>query len=914
MDIITSHINADFDSLASMVAAKKLYPEAELVFAGSQEKKLRDFIEAFKPVEIKRIKDIDMSKVTRLIIVDTKNPPRIGQFAELISKPGISIHIYDHHPFAKGDIRGSLEIIEEVGATATIFSEILKDKKLQPSPMEATILCLGIYEETGSLLFPSTTERDLLAAAYLVKRGANLNIVSSFLRLGMSREELDILNELLRSAKEIVSSGIRIKIAKASNESYLGDAAHLAHRIMEMEDIDALFVLLRMEGKILMVARSRASELNAADVMKEFNGGGHSTAAAATVKEESLELIEERLTRIILSNVKPGKAASDIMTSPVVSIKWDSSVKETETIMTKYGVNVLPVIKGAKYAGLISREIVEKALFHGFGKSKAIDFCTTDAAAVSPETSIREIERMMIEHNQRFMAVIEKGNIVGAITRTDLLRTMYEEFLRRSRLDKSDAGEKPSIGRNIAVLLKEKFPAEIYSILKLAGEIADKLGINAYLVGGSVRDLLRGESASGGLDLDIVVEGDGISFAKAFAGKLNAKIRTHERFGTAKIILQQSAVSSQQSGTPGTVPDLLTQPPESPFVKGELKGVVESGLSPSLIKIDVATARTEYYESPASLPKVETSSIKKDLYRRDFTINTLAVKLNLKDFGLLIDFFGGQSDLKEKIIRVIHNLSFIEDPTRAFRAVRFLERFGFKLSKHTETLIKSTLKLDLFSRLSGSRLYEELLLAFSETEPVKTLKTLSEFGLLKVIHPGLLFNNEVESALQSMFETLAWFNLLFLEESPDRGALHLMALLSALKEEERNAAIERLAPPPRVRELITKGLTQSKDILNKLPSNDPAALYHLLNGVRLEILLFSMAQSKSKQKQKAISQYLIELRKITPLLKGKDLQKIGVKPGPLYSKVFSELLDEKLSGRLKTKEDEERFVTEKYLI
>ncbi|MFA4830214.1 MAG: DHH family phosphoesterase, partial [Thermodesulfovibrionales bacterium] len=161
MEIITSHINADFDSLASMVAAKKLYPEADIVFAGSQEKKLRDFIEAFKPVEIKRIRDIDLANIKRLIIVDTKNPDRIGQFAEIISKPGIDIHIYDHHPLTKEDIHGSIEVIEEVGATATIFSEILKTRKLQPSPMEATILCLGIYEETGSLLFPSTTERDL---------------------------------------------------------------------------------------------------------------------------------------------------------------------------------------------------------------------------------------------------------------------------------------------------------------------------------------------------------------------------------------------------------------------------------------------------------------------------------------------------------------------------------------------------------------------------------------------------------------------------------------------------------------------------------------------------------------------------------------------------------------------------------
>lgn len=362
------------------------------------------------------------------------------------------------------------------------------------------------------------------------------------------------------------------------------------------------------------------------------------------------------------------------------------------------------------------------------------------------------------------------------------------------------------MGRNLATWLREKFPPSISDMLKLAGEAAEGLGFKAYLVGGSVRDLLRGQE---NLDIDIVIEGDGIAFAKEFGRRLNAKVKTHERFGTARIIMEH-------------------------------------------LKLDVATARTEYYESPAALPTVETSSIKKDLYRRDFTINTLAVALNPRDFGLLIDFFGGQRDLREKTIRALHNLSFIEDPTRAFRAVRFSERFGFKLSKHTENLIKLALRMNLFDKLSGSRLYEELLLTFSETEPVKAIKRLSEYGLLKVIHPNLLFDGRLESALQSTHDTLSWFNLLFLEEKPDKGDIYLMALLSTLSEDERETAFARLSTPSKIKEKISRGILHSRELIRALPLRDPAGIYKALHNLDLETILFAMAVAADDNKKKEI--------------------------------------------------------------
>jgi tRNA nucleotidyltransferase (CCA-adding enzyme) len=866
VEIITSHINADFDALASMIAAKKLYPGAEIVFPGSQERKVRDFIEVFQPAEIKRIKDINLSNITKLVIVDTKRPDRIGPFAEILSRRDITVHFYDHHPREKDDIKGEVEKIEEVGATATIFTEILKNRKIHPTPMEATILALGIYEETGSLLFPSTTERDVLAVSYLLKKGANLNIVSSYLRMDLNIEELDLLNELVKSSTEVVLSGIRIVIAKASRDSYIGDAAHMAHKIMDMEDIDAVIVLLDMQGKILIITRSRVPELNVLELVKEFGGGGHPTAASATIKEASIEVVADRIKSILPEHVKPEKVARDIMTSPVITLPWESTIKEAEDTMTRYGVNVLPILRAGKYTGLISREIVQKALYHGFRNHKCIEFSSTDAVTVRAHTPMRDIERTMIEENQRFMPVVEDSGIVGAITRTDLLRVLYEEFLRKRHLDMEDTTERASPGRNLASWLKERFPEEVFRILKTSGEIAEGMGFNAYLVGGAVRDLLMGQE---NLDIDIVIEGEGIRFAKELGETLKTKVKSHERFGTAHMKFD--------------------------------------GLS-----LDIATARTEYYESPAALPTVITSSIKKDLYRRDFTINTLAVKLNPRDFGLLIDFFGGQRDIREKTIRVLHNLSYVEDPTRAFRAIRFSERFGFKLSKHTENLIKSALQMNLFEKLSGSRLYDELILSFNETNPVRTLKRLSHFGLLKVIHPNLTFDEKLEATLQSLYETIAWFKLLYLEVGVDTGVLYLMALLSNITDAEKKDALERLAAPPQTREIILKSMSDSAEILKRLPLNDPADIYHLLITMHIEIILFSMAITKDTKKKKEISQFLVEFRKVKPLLKGSDLKKLGISEGPLYSKILRELLDEKLRGRIKTEDDEEKYVLRHY--
>ena len=259
------------------------------------------------------------------------------------------------------------------------------------------------------------------------------------------------------------------------------------------------------------------------------------------------------------------------------------------------------------------------------------------------------------------------------------------------------------------------------------------------MVGGFVRDLFIRQD---NLDVDLVIEGDGIAFARTFAARYGARARVFQKFKTAVIIF------------------------------------------PDDFKIDVATARTEYYDSPGALPIVEYSSIKMDLYRRDFTINTLAVNLNPEEFGMLLDFFGAHRDLKERCISVLHNLSFVEDPTRVFRAIRFEQRFGFRISKLTINLIHNAVKNNFFDRLSGVRLFHELELILHEENPIPAIARLAELDLLKAIHPRLWFDEGTRNMLERVQAVLSWMDLSYLEEKYERWLVYFLGLVEPLNTDE----------------------------------------------------------------------------------------------------------------------------------
>jgi len=868
MEVITTHSNADFDSLASMIAAKKLYPDAVLVFPGSQERSLRDFFihSTLYALEVERVKNINLREVKKLILVDTRQVSRIGKFSEIVSKPGLDIHIYDHHPPSPEDLHGSFEVVSEVGATVTLLLDILRKKTIEITPDEATVMLLGIYEDTGNLTFPSAKEEDFMAAGYLVRKGANLNVISNVITKELTSEQVFLLNDLIQSATRYPINGIEIVIAQASAERYVGDIAILVHKLKDMENLDVLFVLVQMEGRVYLIGRSRIEEVNVSEIASEFGGGGHPTAASATIKEMTLVETHDRLLKILREAVRPKKLARDVMVRPIKTIEPDRTLEEAREVLTRYHLDTLPVLQQERMVGLIAKETVERGIHHGLKEALVRDYMTTEFFLISPETPFSRVRELIIGQNQGLLPVMEQNRLVGIITVSDMMQTLHKEMMRSVQESHPLYARKKMISK----LMKERFPERIQNLLFQFGRVGDDLGYPVYAIGGFVRDLLmRTEN----YDVDIVVEGDGIRLAEEFEKRFPCRIRPHKKFGTAIILF------------------------------------------PDGLKIDVATARLEVYDSPAALPTVERASIKADLYRRDFTINTLAIRLNSESFGELIDFYGALKDIKEKVIRVLHNLSFVEDPTRIFRAIRFEQRFKFQIGKHTQNLMKNAVKMGFMDRLSGGRIFSELILILEEENPIPALKRMRDFLLFHLLHPRLQLDEERIGLFEQIHQVIAWFDFLFLEERFDRWLIYFYGLIDSLKEGETAEFCDRLAMNGKLRRRVMEGKHQADQTLLQFFSwiqggMEPkrSEIYTVLDPLPTEVKLFMMAKTTQAVTRRYISLYFTQLKDTRPILRGADLIRMGIQPGPSIKKRLEDLRKARLDEQVITREDEVEYL------
>lgn len=868
--VIVGHTSADFDCLAAMIAAKKIHTDAFVVFPGAIEENVRRFISLYENVlTISSLKEIDLEKITELIVVDTRQKDRIGKFASILNKENLSVTIYDHHPPTDNDIFSEKTKIEKVGATTTILLKIIIKENIPITSLESTLFALGIYEDTGSLSFSTTTKDDIDVLSYLFSIGVDLRTVNKFTNIGLNFKQKKLLNQLISDSQELLFKGTSVVFARSSVKEYIDGLALITHRLIEIVNSDIIFVMVNMKNKIYVVARSSRNAVNVGKILKILGGGGHSQAASAVVKNLSLIATENKIKKVLEENIQLETLAGDIMTTPVKTLDINTTIGEANKIMLRYGHNGFPVISNGNLVGIITRQEVYKAKHHHYENETVNVYMSENIISVSPKTPILEIQKLMIKFDVGRVLVLNKdGKLEGIVTRTDLIRSLHgEDGLKKESYSLFEINrEHYQYSREkIKFLIYQYFNKEILSVLFQIGKIGDHLGYSVFMVGGIVRDLFLGIP---NLDLDIVVEEDAIKFAHFFCQQENGKIKTHQKFKTAVVML------------------------------------------PSGIKIDFASARREFYEFPAALPEVELASIKKDLYRRDFTINAMAIQLNQKKFGKLLDFYGGQRDLEQKKIRILYSLSFTEDPARIIRAIRFEKRYNFTIENSTKKLLKKAVKEGLILRIRKKRLSEELLIILQEKDPIKVLKRMDELDILAAIIPNLSLSSVLINRFMDIEEFVKNWYQKFPQESFNKSILYLFYLLqySQLDIRSLNKKIEL----SRNINTILKCIKDCKDdvvIFLKQKTLEPSNIFYYLQGKPNELLVIILLEKQENDLiSKRIENYLTKYTKTTIFLSGKDLTNLGMKPGPIYAKILKLIFYLQMNGILTNRKQQLDFL------
>ena len=885
MEIITTHLEADFDGIASMVAASKLYPKAHLVLPGGAQSRERAYLSQH-PLPLTSVANLPLSDISQIILVDADHQDRLGPLEKALHNPSVTIHIWDHHPLEPNNplaTRAEFHKQEPVGATITLLLETLQEQSLSWSPKEATLFAIALYEETGHFTYLQTTPRDLEVGARLIETGANLTVVNDILQRKWTEPQVAIFNALLQNTQLFTWGGRKIALTTLSWPEYVADLAPMTQQLGQLHNADAALIAVAMKGKIQFVGRSRHTDMNMNKIAQEFGGAGHTMAAAASIKGQTLAEVEERLHALLQAQAKIWYPIRRLMTTPVRTVKQGTTIKQTERLMTQYEVNALPVVNAKeKFIGLITREAIQKGLYHKLGSQRIEHIMLRDIFQASPDTPFEDVQMQMVERNQRVVPILDHETIIGIFSRTDLLRAMHQQPAQGTTGETS-LNVSPSISTpvsstplhtwNVSHLLQKHLPPPILFLLETVEHLADRLDVSAFLVGGLVRDLLLNID---NFDLDFVVEGDGIQFGQALAKELSADWTTHERFGTVSITL-----------------------PESLNV-------------PQMHHLDVATARTEYYEYPTALPTVERSSIKKDLYRRDFTINALAIRIN-RIPGELLDYFGGRRDIKDKVIRVLHSLSFVEDPTRVFRAIRFEQRFGFHISKETESFVKQAQTMELFQRLSSTRLGNELIHMLEEPSPIKGIRRLEEYHLMPFIHPKLNAKPPVQNMFEAVTTMITWFTVEYPETALKHWILFGLAWFENLGKAELTKTWKRLGFPQGSIKTVGQYMEAQSTLIRTLnrKSLAPSETFALLSSWPSELLLFLMAKAQLKPTTqialKRVRKYLTTWQHCSIALTGHDLEDMGLSKGPAYRRILDAILNAKLDGIVATEEEEIRL-------
>lgn len=428
MQVIASHINTDFDALASMLAAHILYPEAQMVLSDQQSVAVRQFMAIYRD-ELNFVSDhqVTWAEVTELILVDVASLDRIGAYGKKLDRSAIKVTVYDHHPTTDGNVKGDVEKIEPVGAAVTLLIEEIMQRSRKITSFEATVFGLGLYTDTGSFAHNNTTHRDFQAACYLMKHGMNLEIIQRFSNQMLSDEQQEILNHLFLNSTEHEMDGLNMIVSYYRHDGYQGGLSTLTRKLLEITEADAVLTVVEMQKRVYIVGRARSERINFLPLLSNWGGGGHPQAGSATMKGADMTAVYQQVCDKLETTIQPAITARMIMSSPVAIVSPDLSVEEAAQLLYQCGHTGFPVVQDDVMVGMISRRDLDKAKMHGLEHAPVKGYMSTKVVSIDPDTSLEEIQRTMIRHNIGRLPVVDQGQLVGILSRTDIIEVLHKD-------------------------------------------------------------------------------------------------------------------------------------------------------------------------------------------------------------------------------------------------------------------------------------------------------------------------------------------------------------------------------------------------------------------------------------------------------------------------------------------------------
>jgi tRNA nucleotidyltransferase (CCA-adding enzyme) len=886
MNVILTHEQADFDALAAMLGAYLIFDDHQPVLPRRLNRNTRAFYTLYgSELPFIEARDLPAEAIENVVLVDTQS---------LITLKGLTnstaIQVIDHHHPRK-DLPPSWKITsEQSGACTTLLVNQLLNNGAALTPVQATLLLLGIYEDTGSLSYISTTAQDMHAAAYVLEQGASLEILGDYLNPPLSPEQRRIYDHLLAAAETHNMNGETVVVTSVKALEMVDEISSVAHKLRDLLDPDALFLLVETVEGVRIVARSTTDRVNVAAVMAKFGGGGHERAAAALVRPEdglpgrpevnALDPIRQALLDMLPGFIRPAVTVGQMMSRQPRLLPPDISAAEAATLMQRYGYEGFPVVKDGQVVGLLTRRAVDRALAHRLNLPAA-SLMDAGQVTIAPGDSVEQLQKVMVASGWGQVPVVDPTNarIVGIVTRTDLLKMLSP--LKKTPSDHS-----------LAAKLQTALPPARQALLQAVAARAHNLRMAAYIVGGFVRDLLLNRP---GLDFDVVVEGDAIALGQALSREFGGRCVVHSRFGTAKWYIGDiadsliQALAQQSAGEAEHTPKLL--PADLPEF------------------LDLISARSEFYDHPTALPTVERGGIKLDLHRRDFTINTLAVRLDGRHFGELHDNWGGHNDLRQGLIRVLHSLSFIDDPTRLLRAVRFEQRFGFQIETRTLELMREA--HPLVKQVSGERLHHEIDLIFAEDRASAMLERLQAMGVLTAIHPDLHWVPALNPIYPLRPETNAapgdWDLPAHFAGQPIERVLSYITWLVHLPLNSAASVCERLKLSRAVTDAVLRA-RQTWEALPQLVEQTPSQAVSRLDGIPIISIYAVHRLVEGTPLSQVLVSYAKDWRHIHPFTDGRQLLALGIPPSPKIAETLDALRAAWLDGSVHDQAGEKRLL------